>query len=118
MVVVAALCLVLGFSALWLRWYRNPYVTVTVHNNTSKPLSDVRIRYRYGERKARLIMPGRKASWEIRCRGESDVILEYRGSLGTLNVKADNAYIEQNYRGSLDLDVDENGVRVVDRTHF
>jgi hypothetical protein len=115
---VAAVGLVLGLSVMLLRWYQNPYVTIKVYNNTSGPLTDVRIRYSYGERTASMIKAGGKASWEIRCSGESDVILEYRNPLGVLVIKADNTYIEHSYRGSLDLHVDDNGVRAVNRTSF
>jgi hypothetical protein len=117
-VTVAAVGVALGSSVMWLRWHRNPYVTVRVHNDTSDPLSDVRIRYRYGERKAGMIKAGGKASWEISCSGASDVILEYRNSFGVLITKADNTYIEHNYRGSLDLHIGDSSVRVVDRTSF
>jgi hypothetical protein len=117
-VMVAAVGVALGSSVMWLRWHRNPYVTVRVHNDTSDPLSDVRIRYRYGERKAGMIKAGGKASWEISCSGASDVILEYRNSFGVLITKTDNTYIEHNYRGSLDLHIGDSGVRVVDRTSF
>jgi hypothetical protein len=117
-VTIAVIGLALGFAVTWLRWHRNPYVTVRVHNNTSNLLTDVRISYRYGELTAGTIKPGAEASWKIRCSGESDVILEYRNSLGVLITKADNTYIEHNYRGSLDLHIGDTGVRVVDRTAF
>jgi hypothetical protein len=117
-VTVAAFGVALGSGVMWLRWHRNPYVTVCVHNDTSDPLSDVRIRYRYGERTAGMIKAGGEASCEIRCSGASDVILEYRNSFGVLITKADNSYIEHNYRGSLDLHIGDDGVRVVDHTSF
>ncbi len=115
---VVAVGVALGLSVVWLRWHRNPYITVRVYNNTSDPLTDVRIRFRYGERMAYLIKAGGEASWQIRTSDGSDVVLEYRNSLGVLIINADNTYIEHNYRGSLDLHVGENSVRVVDRTYF
>jgi hypothetical protein len=117
-VAVAAVGVALGSSVMWLRWHRSPYVTVRVHNNTSNPLSDVGIRFRYGERKVSMIKAGGEVSWEISCSGASDVTLEYRNSLGVRIIKTDNTYIEHNYRGSLDLHIGDSGVKVVDRTSF
>jgi hypothetical protein len=116
--IVAAVGIVLGLGTMSLRWHRNPYVTVTVRNSTSEPLTDVRIRYRYGECTARMIRPGADAAWRIRCTGASDVVLEYRDSHGVLVTKSDTTYIERHYRGSLDLHIGDTGVRVVDRTSF
>jgi hypothetical protein len=118
MITAAAVGVALGLGVLSLRWHQNPYITVRVRDDTSEPLTDVRIRYRYGERTAGMIKPGAAASWTICCSGASDVILEYRNSRGALVTKADNTYIEHNYRGSLDLHVGDTGVRTVDRTSF
>jgi hypothetical protein len=117
MAAVGAVGLALGFSAMSLRWHLNPCVVVIVQNNTSKPLNDVRIRYNYGERKARVIKPGCEAYWEIRCSDESDVILEYTNSLGIQIIKNDNGYIEHNYRGELDIQVNDDGIRVINKIY-
>ena len=118
MATVAAVGVVLGLSAMWHRWYSNPRVTVTVHNDTPEPITDVRVRYRHGERKVGVINPGGEAAWGIRSSGASDVVLEYRKSRGILTTKTDNTYIEHNYRGFLDFHVDENGIRVIDGTYY
>jgi hypothetical protein len=115
--VVAALGLTLGIIVNLVGWFLNPHITVTVFNETNDMLTEVVVAYQGGQRRAEQIMPGGSASSDIRSSGESGVTLSYRDSQGNLMVPESFAYIEPGYRGSFDIHVREEGIRLVDGIH-
>jgi hypothetical protein len=72
---MAAVGLALASSVACARWFANPYVNVTVRNNTSELLTDVRIIYRNREHRVDLLNPGHRVTWTIHSNTESDVVL-------------------------------------------
>jgi hypothetical protein len=89
----------------------NTYVAVVVINKTGEDIFDVLISYEGGERRATQIRPGGESAWRIRARGESDIVLLYRDANGKLIRKADNAYFESGYRGSIYFYIRQKGVQ-------
>jgi hypothetical protein len=77
---VAAVALALGILVPSLRWLQYPHITVTVFNETSAPISDLRITFLYGKRTAKQLGPGGVAVAEIQSGGESGVFFSYRDS--------------------------------------
>jgi hypothetical protein len=110
-VAVAAVVLVLAC----LRWLLYPHVNVTVFNESSTAIRDVRLRFLYGERTAERIEPGGFAATEIQSGGESGVFISYRDSSGIL-IKDQPLYYSDSTaspdRGFVEMHVTDEGTRV------
>jgi hypothetical protein len=85
---------------------------VTILNETDAALVDVELTYSHGERRAERLAPGGVATSDIRCYGDSGLTLSY--SQGNMRKSMGLAYIETGYRGSQEVHVRYEGVRLVD----
>ena len=116
MLAIAGIALVLAIFMAFLRWLRYPHVKVTISNETSTALRDVRIRFLYGERTAERIEPGGFAVTEIQSGGEAGVFLSYRDSSGILRKDEPLYYSDERGapdRGFLEVHVTNEGTRLV-----
>ncbi len=115
-VAVAAVALVLA----GLGWLVYPRVNVTVFNESSAPIRDVRLRFLYGERTAERIEPGGYADTEIQSGGESGVFISYRDPSGSLRRDELLYYSDSTAspdRGYLEMHVTNEGTRLVKRIY-
>ena len=111
MVGVAAVALVLGILVSCLRWVQYPHINVTIFNETSTSIGDVRLSFLYGERTAERLRPGGVAFTEIQSGGDAGIFFSYR-DLGGIIRKAEPLYHESGVRGFLEIHVRNEGVRL------
>lgn len=113
---VAGTALFLGIFVAGLRWLRYPRVKVTVFNESSTGLVDVRIKFLYGERTAERIDPGGFAVTEIQSGGDACVYLSYRAPEGA-SAEDELLYCSDEHgspdRGFLEVHVAREGTRLV-----
>jgi hypothetical protein len=112
MLAVAVAALVLGIFMACLLWARYPHIKVTIFNESSATISDVRVKFLYGERTAKRVRPGGIAVTEIQSGGDAGIFLSYRNSDGVL-YEAEPLYYESGNRGFLELHVTDGGGRMV-----
>jgi hypothetical protein len=112
MVAVAAVALVLGILVYCLRWLQYPHINVTIFNETSTPIFDVRVTFMLGERTAERLGPGGVAVAVIQSGGDAGIFFSYRDSGGIIR-KAEPLYDESGNRGYLEIHVSNEGVRLV-----
>ena len=108
--------LVFGILMACLIWLLYPHVNVTMFNETSAAIYDVRIRFLYGERTAERIDPGGCAVTGIQSGGDAGVFLSYRDSLGLLREDKPLYYSDERGstdRGFLEVHVTNEGTRLV-----
>lgn len=120
MLAVAGAALVFAIFVTCLRWLRYPHVTVTIFNETSTAICDVRIRFAFGERTAEWIKPGGFAVTEIQSAGDSGVFFSFRDSGGILRKDEPLYYSDERGapdRGVLEVHVTNDGKRVVKRIY-
>lgn len=111
-VAVAAVALVL----VGLRWLLYPHIDVTVFNESSAAIRDVRLRFLYGECTADRIESGGYAAGPIQSGGESGVFLTYRDPDGVLRRDQPVHYSDSTAspdRGFLEIHVTNEGLRIV-----
>jgi hypothetical protein len=115
MLAVACVALAVGVCMPCLRWLVYPHVTVTIFNETSSALREVRIKFLYGVRNAERIEPGGSAITDIQSGGEAGVFLSYRDSSGILIVDEPIHYSDERGapdRGFLEVHVTKTGTRL------
>ena len=112
MVAVAAVALVLGILVSCLRWVQYPHINVTIFNETSTSICDVRISFLYGERTAEQLRPGGVAFTEIQSGGDAGIFFSYRDSRGVLR-RAEPLYYESGDRGFLEVHVTNERAQLV-----
>ena len=105
---VAAIALLLGLLVTCYKLVDYPHVNVTLYNESSATLHDVRIRFHYGNRTAERIEPGEIATTEIQSGGDAGVFISYRTSSGLFR-KDEPLYYSEDIGG---LDVGFLEVRV------
>ena len=116
MLAVAVAALVLGIFVVGLRWLLYPHVNVTIFNETSTVIFDLRVRFLYGERTAERIERGGCAVTEIQSGGDAGVFISYRDSRGILRRDEPLYYSDENGspdRGSLEVHITNEGKRLV-----
>jgi hypothetical protein len=114
--VLAAAALVFGIFIPVLGWLLYPHVKVTIFNETTDALCDVRLRFLYGERMAERIAPGGFAVTEIQSGGDAGVFISDRDAGGILKKDVPLYYSDENGapdRGFLDVHVTKEGTRLV-----
>jgi hypothetical protein len=113
---VAGAALVFGIPIACFIWLVYPHVKLTIFNETSAAIRDVRISFFYGERTAERIDPGGFAVTEIQSGGSTTVFLSYRDSDGVLR-KDEPLYYSGEHgsvdRGFLAAHVTSEGIRLV-----
>jgi hypothetical protein len=112
MIVVAFAALAFAISTVCLRWLSYPHISLTIFNETSASISDVRVEFLYGERTAERLAPGGAAATEIQSGGNAGIFVSYRDSRGILK-KAEPLYYESGNRGYLEVHVTNEGARFV-----
>ena len=112
MVAVAALALAFSILVGFLRWFLYPRIIVTIVNETSAPIRDLRLTFLRGERTAELLGPGGVAVTEIESGGDAGIFFSYRDSRGTLR-EAEPLHHESGNRGFLEVHVTNEGTRLV-----
>jgi hypothetical protein len=108
--------LVLGILTPGLRWLMYPHVNITIFNESSAAIADVRITFLYGERTCERIEPGGVAATEIQSGGDAGVFISYRGSTGVLRNDEILYYSDERGspdRGWLEVHVTDEGKRLV-----
>jgi hypothetical protein len=103
-----------------LGWLLYPHVNVTVFNESSTAISDVRLKFLYGERTADRIEPGGHAATEIHSGGEAGVFISYRDASGSLRRDEPLYYSDSTAspdRGYLEMHVTNEGTRLVKRIY-
>jgi hypothetical protein len=80
MLVVACVVLILGMFKASLEWPRNPHIDVTILNESSTAISDLRVSFLYGERTAGQLRSGGVAFTEIQSGGNAGIFVSYRDS--------------------------------------
>lgn len=108
MVVIAAAALVLVILVSCLRWLQYPHIDVTIFNETSTPIRDLRVSFLYGERTANELRPGGVAVTVIQSGGDGGILFSYCDSGGILR-KAEPLYYESGVRGFLEIHVTNEG---------
>jgi hypothetical protein len=116
-VAVAAVAVVFGMLVSCLRWLQYPHINVTVFNDTSTSISDLRVSFMLGERTAERLGPGGVAVAEIQSGGDAGIFFSYRDSGGSLR-KANPLYEESGNRGYLDIHVTDGGIRLVNGIYW
>jgi hypothetical protein len=116
-VAVAAVAVVLGLLVSCLRWIQYPHISVTILNETSAPIYDLRLSFLCGERTARQVKSGGVASTEIQSGGEAGIFFSCRDSGGTIR-KAEPVYYESGNRGSLKIQVYEEDIISINIIYF
>jgi hypothetical protein len=99
---VAGAALVFAICMTCFRWLQYPHVNLTIFNETSSAMCDVRVRFLYGERTADRIEPGGFAVTEIQSGGDACVFLSYRETDGIR--KKDELLYGSGDSGGLDVD--------------
>jgi hypothetical protein len=115
-VAVATVALVLSC----LRWLLYPHVNVTVFNETSTAIRDLRLGFSDGVRTAERIEPGGYATTEIQSGGESGVFLTYRDPRGSLRRDVPVYYSDSTAspdRGYVEIHLTNEGTRIVKRIY-
>jgi len=112
MVAVAGVAFMLGILVSCLRWLQYPHIDVTIFNETSAPISDVRLGFLYGERTAERLRPDGIAVTEIQSGGDAGIHFSYRESGGAFG-KSEPLYYESGDSGFLEVHVTNQGVRLV-----
>ena len=74
MLVVACVALILGMFKACLEWLRNPHIDVTILNESSTAIRDLRVSFLYGERTADRLRSGGVAFTEIQSGGDAAII--------------------------------------------
>lgn len=77
MLMVAGAALVFAIFVAFLRWAQYPHINLTIFNETSSAICDLRITFLHGERTADRIQPGGFAVTEIESGGDSTVLLSH-----------------------------------------
>jgi hypothetical protein len=116
MLAIAGTALVLGIFIACLRWLLYPHVNVTIFNESSIAIGDVRIRFLYGERTAERIEPGGTAVTAIQSGGDAGVFISYRDLGGILRKDEPLYYSDERGspdRGFLEVHVTNGGTRLV-----
>jgi hypothetical protein len=116
MLAVAGSALALGILVACLRWLTYPHVKLTIFNESSTALLDVRIKFLYGERKADRIEPGTSATTEIQSGGESGVFISFKDSSGILRKDEPIYYSDSTAspdRGFAELHIANESTRLV-----
>ena len=117
MLAVAALALALGIFMAVARWFVYPHVKLTIVNESSAAICDVRIDFLYGERTAKRIEPGVVAESEIRSGGSAGVYISYRDARGIFRRNHCLYYSGEHGsedRGFLEVHIPDGGIRLVD----
>jgi hypothetical protein len=117
MIAIAAVALVLGILVYCLRWLQYPHIDVTIFNETSTTIRDVRVIFMLGERTAERLGPGGIVVAEIQSGGDACIFFSYRDSGGILR-KAEPICEESGNRGFLELHVTNEGVRLVNGIYW
>ena len=112
MLAVAAVALALGILVTSLTWLQYPHIDVTIFNETSTLICNVRISFLYGERTAEQLRPGGVAFTEIQSGGDAGIFFSYRDSGGILR-DAEPLYYESGNCGFLEVHVTNEGARLV-----
>jgi len=116
MLAVAGACLVFGIFMACASWLLYPHVNLTIFNETSSAIRDVRIKFLYGERTAERIEPGGFAVTEIQSGGDAGVFISYRDSNGILRKDEPLYYSDERGapdRGFLEVHLTNEGTRLV-----
>lgn len=109
--------LVLGAIARPVAWLVYPHMNVTIYNESSAAIRDVRLSSFYGVRTAARIEPGGYATTAIQSSGESGVFLSYRDASGSLKSEEAVYYSPSTAspdRGNLEIRITDGGTRVVE----
>jgi hypothetical protein len=105
-IVAIGLCILSSFG-----WLQDPHVDVTIFNETSGPISDLRVTFPGGYRTAEQLAPGRVATTQVQW-PEVGALFSYRDSGGILReTQAPNVYGAT--RGFLEFHVTDERIRVV-----
>jgi hypothetical protein len=118
MVAVASAAVACGALVGGFRWFLYPHVRVTIFNETSSAVHEVRVKCFGGENSAERIEAGGSASVDIQCGGEDNVYVTFRDSRGAqmkdhlVHGSRDNAE-----RGYLNVYLTKRGVRVVEAVY-
>jgi hypothetical protein len=112
MLIVASAALVFAICVVCFGWLQYPHVNLTIFNETSSAICDVRVRFLYGERTADRIEPGRFAVTEIQSGGDAGVFMSYRDSAGNRRKEEPLYYSDERGspdRGFLEVHVTDEG---------
>jgi hypothetical protein len=74
-VACSGLAIVIPVACFW--WLQYPHVKLTIFNESSRALCDVRVKFLYGERIAERIEPGGSAVTDIQSGGDAGVFFSY-----------------------------------------
>jgi hypothetical protein len=95
-------------------WLLYPHVNLTIFNESSAAVGDVRIDYFYGSRTAERIEPGGVALTVFQIYGGGTVSMSYRDSAGVRRVGLLYGVGEYSY---MEVHLTNEGTRLVDRTY-
>jgi hypothetical protein len=109
MAVTAAL---LAISVLGLRWYLNPRIKLSIFNESSTSIYDLRVSFLGGERTLHELKPGKVAVSEIRSGGDAGIDCWYRDRLGNL-LRVSPIYYESGNRGFLEIHVSRDVPHII-----
>ena len=102
----------------FIRWRRNPYVTIRVENLTDAPLTKVVIEYAGYEWRARRIDPGGEARWRIStANGEGCFSLTFKDGSGVLRYDQCLDGVEGTERGSINVKVQNARIEKTSTIH-
>jgi hypothetical protein len=116
----AVAVLAFAIAIAFFSWLLYPHVNLTIFNESSAAMGDVRIDYFYGSRTAERIEPGGIALAVFQIYGGGTVSMSYRDSAGVRRVELLYGAGEYSYmpRGSLEVPLTNKGTRLVDRTYM
>jgi hypothetical protein len=113
--IAASAALFFGILIACLSWLVYPHVTVTIFNETSAAIRDVRLDSFYGERTSERIEPGAFAVTEFQIIPGDTLSMSYRDTIGIR--KEELLYRSDEYsstpRGSLEVHMTNKGIKLV-----
>jgi hypothetical protein len=116
----AGIAILLHLSAPCIVWLSYPKINVTVFNESTDEMHNVRIKFFCGERVLDCIPRGRRAVTEVQSAGESGVFLSYKGPSGTIKKDLPLHYSDSSGpfdRGFVEVHITDEGTRIVKRIY-